>query len=269
MKKLSTSILSILIGLSSFCSQAQFINSSNSQSTRQPEKNAQTTSTTSSKKDAKNYNGFMSIYAAYNPISIKADVDNAEDINLTGFSLGWNSMGNYSNLHFGIGLRITYGYGKQDMPWLDNMWTYNNGKESLSFKSKYSVLSIGMPVSLGYNLTPNGSVSFIPYIGLNFKGTMPFTVKTEVENLPSWLTEDEFFEDYSGDIIKKEYDLTNEDEVGKDQKWKEFQVDWHIGCHLLYKALYLGVSYESGLTELCKKTKMSQWTISLGYNFYM
>lgn len=259
----------MLIGMSSFCSQAQFINSTNRQTTNQTKENAQTASISPSKKDAKNYNGFMSIYAAYNPISIKPDIDNAEDINLTGFSLGYNSMGNYGNIHFGIGLRMTYGYGKQDLPYLDNIWTYNNGKESLSFKFKYSVFSAGVPVSLGYNLTSNSSVSLIPLIGLNFKGVMPFTLKTEVENLPSWLTEDKFFKDYANDIIKQEYDLTNEDEVGKDAKWKSFQVDWLIGCSLLYKALYLGVSYESGLTELCKDTKMSQWTISLGYNFYM
>ena len=54
---------------------------------------------------------------------------------------------------------------------------------------------------------------------------MPFTLKTEVENLPSGLTEDEFFKDYANGLIQKEYELTNEDEVGKDAKWKSFQVD--------------------------------------------
>ncbi|MBQ9076477.1 MAG: hypothetical protein IJY31_01330 [Muribaculaceae bacterium] len=248
---------------------AQFLNPTNSGATRQTNDSSKTTiATTKDKKDAKNNNGFTAIYAAYNPISIKTDADNTEDLNLTGFSLGYNAMGKLSgNLHFGMGLRFTYGYGKQDVPYLDDFWTYNNGTESLSFKFKYSLLSIGMPISLGYNLTPNSSVSLIPYIGLNFKGVVPFTRKTEVENLPSWLTEDEFFEDYAGDIIKKEYDLTNEDEVTKDGKWKQFQLGWHVGCHLLYKALYLGVSYENDFTELCKKTKMSQWTISIGYNF--
>ncbi len=53
----------------------------------------------------------------------------------------------------------------------------------------------------------------------------------------------------------------------KNATWKHFQMGWHIGAGLNYKALYLGLSYGTDFTEICKKTKTSNFAVSVGYNF--
>lgn len=48
---------------------------------------------------------------------------------------------------------------------------------------------------------------------------------------------------------------------------KRIQVGWQIGAGLSYKALYFGLSYGLDFTDFAKRTKTSNFAVSLGYNF--
>lgn len=54
---------------------------------------------------------------------------------------------------------------------------------------------------------------------------------------------------------------------GKDYTWKRFQVGWQIGANVDFKSLSVGMHYGSDFSELAKKTKSSNWAITLGYSF--
>ena len=68
-------------------------------------------------------------------------------------------------------------------------------------------------------------------------------------------------------LSKKKNNFDKKDTGSKDSQWKRFQMGWQIGIGLNYNKLYVGVSYGKDITELCKKTKLSTTSITLGYNF--
>ena len=55
--------------------------------------------------------------------------------------------------------------------------------------------------------------------------------------------------------------------MGKDNTAKRFQFGWQIGAGLSYNALYIGLSYNIDFTKVAKKTKTSNFAVTLGYNF--
>ena len=124
-------------------------------------------------------------------------------------------------------------------------------------KLKTSTMNIAVPINVAYRFTlPNNSnVSITPFTGITLKGNLTMKQKCEYD------------EDDGDDEDDDERDWFDKKDVGEKNTAKRFQVGWQIGAGLSYKALYLGLSYGLDFTELAKKTKTSNFAVSLGYNF--
>lgn len=198
------------------------------------------------------------VYVSYNPLNIKPDSDDAKDINLKGFTFGFTkgiSITKSLPLFAEIGMRLNYAFDSEEE---SESGYYEGYPASVSVENKYSYMGLAIPVNLAYKWTPSSSpLSITPFVGITLKGnliakekiTMSATVGTESAS------------------ADEEYDYFDKDEVGKDDQWKRFQAGWQIGVGVDYKALYLGVHYGGDFGEVCKKTKTSNWGISLGYSF--
>lgn len=118
-----------------------------------------------------------------------------------------------------------------------------------------TAISFSVPVNVAYKFNVNPDFSIHPYLGLNFKLNV-FSETTTKES-------------YDGDYDDDKHTVNNFDkkDVGKDLKWNRFQLGWHIGVGVNYKAFYAGLSYGTDFMELAKKTNTSTFKIGVGFNF--
>lgn len=191
-------------------------------------------------KDTDPYNR---IYMSYSPMNLKIDVEGADDIKLTGLTLGYLHGFNLSSnlpLFLEVGGNVAYSYGDIDAIDID-----------------YKLLSVNVPVNVAYKFSFGDSgFSLTPFLGLNFRynilrkaeGDLSFYQGLDWDN---WWTYDSFDSDTSLYL----------------GEWKRFQVGWQIGVGFNYKKLYVGISYGSDFSEIVKKTKAHTTQISLGLNF--
>lgn len=167
------------------------------------------------------------IFVSYNAISI-------EKQDLNGLSLGYAHSANIVRslpLFIEVAPQVTYGFGTEDL---------------YGYDLKTSYLAVNLPVNLVYNFAIGGSgFSLAPYFGLNFRGNILGQSKCE---------------DYKLDFF-------SEDDMGKDGKFRYFQLGGQVGLGANYKHLYVGVGYSFDFMELAKNTKMSIVSVSVGYNF--
>ncbi len=199
--------------------------------------------------DTENYSR---IEVSYNPVSVSYDYEGAEDLDMTGFSFGYVkgfSVSKSLPLFVEAGLNLNYAFKSEDKT-----------EDEITMKNKTTALAAGIPVSLAYKYTLNNSeISIVPYLGVDFKFNIIGKNKVEYDG-------PEEYKDYLPDNAEIDY-FDKKDVEDKDSRWKRFQMGWHIGAGVNYKALYVGLKYGSDFTELCKKTKTSNWAITVGYNF--
>lgn len=213
---------------------------------------------------AVNTDSYQRFYVSYNPLSIKPDWDGAEDINLTGFAFGFTkgiSISKSLPLFVEAGARLQYGFKSEDESesgyWSDGNYQGYPGSITTEYKDTY--MGVVVPVNLAYKWTPSSSpVSITPFFGITLKGNIIAKQKvTRTEVVVGGPTTSN----------EKEYDYFDKDEVGKDGQWSRFQAGWQIGVGIDYKQLYVGFHYGSDFGEVCKKTKTSNWAVSVGFNF--
>ncbi len=127
--------------------------------------------------------------------------------------------------------------------------------------AKITKMALNIPVNVAYKFTLNNSdISVVPYLGLNLKFNIIGKMKTEYKGEKSDYIDTEAL-DMSIDMFSKD------DMPIDDARWSRFQIGWHIGAGVNYKALYAGLRYGTDFTELCKGCDTSSWAITLGYNF--
>lgn len=194
---------------------------------------------------------YSRLYVSYNPQTIKYDFDNVDDLSLTGFSVGYTyglSVSKELPLFVELGARFNYSFKNEDVGEDDY---YDEGE----LKTKY--MNLAVPVNLAYKLTlPNGKVSITPFVGLTFK----YNIKAESKYEPS--------DEASEWVDEVEIDYFDKDDMdGDDNTWSRFQVGWQIGAGLSYNSLYVGLHYGADFGEVAKKTKISNWGLSVGVNF--
>lgn len=219
-------------------------------------------------KDTRNYSR---IFVSYSPLKLVQDVSGADDVKLSGFSLGYTyGLNIVKDLPLFLDLGVNGTYAATTLDYEDL------GLSGDLLEQKITVASLNIPVSLGYKLSFSEKVSLTPFVGVNFRGMLlgkgkyAITDQSILDQLQdAGYSESDFWNEMETDYgIKQESNMFDKDDMGsKDATWKRFQVGWQIGVGLDYKHFYFGLAYGKDFSELYKKCKVSFTTISVGYNF--
>lgn len=212
--------------------------------------------------------GWQKVYVSYNPIKAIMDIKGADDMDFTGFSLGYSKGYSISKdfpLFAEVGVEGTIAFNTMDK---DDDEGLETGYGDL--EAKTTSLSVSVPVNLAYKFTvAEKNLSIVPYIGVNLKGNIIGKTKREFVDFEKgyyYESEQEFWEDNEG--LQEETNWFDKKEAGsKDSQWKRVQFGWQLGIGLYYNQVYVGVGYSKDMSELCKKTKVSKTSITLGYTF--
>lgn len=113
------------------------------------------------------------------------------------------------------------------------------------------VMTLSVPVNLTYRIPlGNSKVSLSPFVGITFKANLL------AEETVSFKNE------------KETLNLFDKDDVGEDSQWKRFQVGWQTGFNLDTNSPFsIGFHYGRDFKNICKKTKTSNWNVTLGWTF--
>lgn len=225
--------------------------------------------------------GWSKIYASYDPMTVEYDWEGAKDGDFTGISFGFAkgfSISQSMPLFVEAGLGISYAWNSEDYDYEE---------------SKMSLLSLKVPVNLTYKFAiPNSNIVIAPYAGISMRFNLMGKEKVEYkdggygdyDDYEDYLDDyedyfddyEDYFDYYSASAVtraggeedkEKEYDMFDEDEVGKDGVWKRFQIGWQIGANVEFNQFAVGVQYGKDFSEFAKKTKLSTLSISVGYKF--
>lgn len=206
-------------------------------------------------------NGWQGVTASYNLGTVSFDADGAEDIDLNGFSIGYLKAFSISQslpLFVETGLKFSYASGedKQEFSGYD----YDYGYVDVSYKQEYTYYDIQVPINLVYQFSVNDKVQVLPFTGIYLKGNIAANVD-ETLNLDT---------EYGSGSDEESYDLFDKEEAqecGYAKAWNRFNFGWQIGAKVAYNNFNAGITYGLDLNEIAKKTKMSNLSISVGYNF--
>ena len=190
--------------------------------------------------------GWEKVYVSYNPMKMIIDTKGADDVEFTGFSLGYSKGYSISKdfpLFAEVGIEGTYAFKTMDAEDLG----YNSNYD---IEQKTTYVGVSVPLNLGYKFTiAEKNLSIVPYVGVNLRGNIIGKYKI--------IQDDE----------EEDYDYFDKDDVGKDGQWKRVQFGYQLGIGLYYNQVYVGVGHSKDMSELCKKTKVSKTSITLGYTF--
>lgn len=209
--------------------------------------------------------GWETFYLQWNPSSFSIDLKNADDQSFTGFSVGYSKAFGVSRttpLFLEVGAALQYSHYTEEGDVL--MYFYDEEYGDVDYdivdgEEKFNMFSVKVPVNLLYKFQiPNSSVSLLPFVGATLRCNASAKKKVSVTD-----------EDYELDGIEDtEYDLFDKDDMGSKSKWKRFQIGWQIGVNAHFGENFLvGLSYGSDFSEICKKTKISTTSVTLGYRF--
>ena len=219
-------------------------------------------------------NGYSRLELSYNPVKVSPDYDNADDLDLTGISLGYVkgfSISKTVPLYVETGLRLTYAWWSEDDSdsGTSSMYVDDYGYVDYNYyterKDKLTYLGLTIPVNLAYRFAvPNSDVTVTPFVGVTLRGNI--IGKNKVEASATVTAPDYGVSETKSD--EEEYNMFDKEEAGgKDYQWKRFQFGWNIGANVAFNKFSVGLSYGSDFSELYKKTKTSNWAVSVGYNF--
>ena len=192
---------------------------------------------------AQDSNGWSYVFASYNPLTAKIDVQGADDISITAFSAGYGrtfALSKGTPLYVDGAVAVQYGF-KNDFNDIDDL--------------NFTMVSAKIPVSLLYCYKiPNSSVSLMPYAGFTLRGNIIGKFK------------------YTGGSKDKTFDVFDkkdmeEMEMLDGKAWSRFQVGWQLGLKVRISDVLLGLQYGSDMSDIAKKTSISTVDITLGYCF--
>jgi len=199
---------------------------------------------------------WSTIWVQYNPTTLVIDTKGADDLSMTGFSIGYSKTIGLSKstplfLEVGAGLQYTY-----------SSETYED--EDWDYEVKVKLFSIKVPVNLTYSWQISDKFSLNPYVGLQLRYNLSGKEKREI-----LLYDEDAYDYYDEDELSQEYNLFDKSDMGSsDATWKRLQVGWQIGVNARFSGKFMvGLSYGSDFSEICKKVKVNTTSISLGYCF--
>lgn len=194
----------------------------------------------------KSDNGWNSVYVQYNSIGAKCFLKDDEQFyfdswmdryrkgfleeclkgNLNGITIGYNYARKVNPIFVEYGGSIQYGWYSNYGRYPGTIW---------SVKVKLSMISIKAPISALYHIQlPNSDISLEPNAGVDFR----FNVYGNINGAEIANVEDEY-----------SVNLFNDDDCDGEPA-KRFQIGWHIGLNIVYKSVFLGVSYGSDLSKI-------------------
>lgn len=208
-------------------------------------------------------------------MSEKISPDKDDDTSLSGFSVDYIhgfSLSKTIPLFIETGVGLQAGFHSNDLDKKEfNIVASDYGAEEQT--DKITLMSIAVPVNLAYKFNINPDLSLQPYLGLNVKfniigkkkSTFGFKNKEAEEEFEDYCKNPD--EEDKQNVIFDKNMFDKKDTGDKNATWKRFQLGWHIGVGMNYKALYLGLSYGTDFTSLCKKTNTSTFKVGVGINF--
>jgi len=239
--------------LASVSASAQFANTSN-----KTQSNTQA-STVGAYKDVNPYDRISVSF-----LSEKISPDKGDDTSMSGASINYIhgfSVSKTLPLFIETGIDFSAGFHTEDMD-----------KDALSFGAnegsvKTSLMSLAIPANLAYKFNVNPEFSIQPFVGLNFKFNLIGKQKTSYEfDDPD--DEKDYEEMLEENDIKADKNMFDKKDTGdKNLTWNRFQMGWHIGAGINYKSLWIGLSYGTDFTALCKKVNTSTFKVGVGVNF--
>lgn len=149
---------------------------------------------------------------------------------MDGITFGYDCRSHlFSSVFIQYGIAMRYG-------WYYNYEMYN--EIPWSVKVKMSTFALITPISAIYRVDlPNPDFSLEPMVGLDFRYNYLVDLrvkssigKTDVNDSYSYI-----------DIFSTKY---------SESPAKRFQIGWHIGLNVVYKSVFLGVSYGSDLSKI-------------------
>ena len=188
-----------------------------------------------SAQNAKEWNSF---YVQYNPMKLVIDYSGVDDMDFTGFTVGYNkfiSVAGATPLYIEVGGALNAAF-------------YSESEGDA--EAKLTVVSAKVPASLTYKWQVSDALSILPYGGLYARLNIVATEK-----------DDDGYDDET-------YNLFDKKDMGSsDATWKRFQLGYQIGVNVMFNdKWYLGLAYATDLSEIAKKRKFSTPAITLGFN---
>lgn len=226
--------------------------------------------------------GWNRIYVSYNKIGYSYDGDSndyLDDMGLNGFQFGYIkgfSITPRFPLYVEAGIGLQYAFKNMDLG------DYKSGEiprilqdedkkpqiglgDNIEQTYKYSLLTLQVPVNLVYKYAFSDRFAIAPFVGIDLKYNLlgKLVLKNEAQNEAgeAKMEDNDIKDSYDANLFDKK------DMGSKDATWKRFQIGWHIGLGMDISDFYASISYGTDFTEICKKTKLSNMVISLGYNF--
>lgn len=199
--------------------------------------------------------GWSGFRFSYAPTTLEFTYTGGEDFDLNGFSFEYvKGFGIIDN----IPLFLEVGAG---IEWLNYTDTESDSYEGLKYEIKdaMNLLSVNVPVNLGYKVALDENITIMPYVGLKARLGLSATEKVSAKL------------SYEGET-KKEDETTNfydEDDMG-DATLKRFLLGWQAGVTATYNNISLGVNYGSCFTDEVFNevdSKLGATTITVGINF--
>lgn len=198
--------------------------------------------------------GWNTIYVQYNPGTVNIDYSDVSNEGFDAFSIGYNkaiSLTSSTPLYLEVGAGLQYSFKSID----------TDEGYGITEKDKYKMFSLKVPVSVLYDFhISNSKVNIAPFAGLTFRYNLSGSQKTEFDSDYRDLTDWEEMEESKN--------LFDEDDMGKDDVWKRFQVGYQIGVSARFNNKFMvSAAYNGDFSEIAKKVKVSQWNLTLGYCF--
>lgn len=223
--------------------------------------------------------GWSTIYVQYNPSTISIDVTGVDDENFNAFTVGYNraiSISGSAPLYVELGGALQYSFKSKDMldEWADgtDVDADQLGKY-MDPKEKFNMLSLKVPVSIMYDWKINNSnVHIAPFAGITMRYNIFGNKKMEYNfdsDFKKALIDKYGKKNFEETFSEKSLDLFDKKDMGsKDATWNRFQFGWQLGVNARFNDKFLiGASYGSDFSEICKKAKISAWSIQIGYTF--
>ncbi|MBR5435263.1 MAG: outer membrane beta-barrel protein [Muribaculaceae bacterium] len=177
--------------------------------------------------------GWSSLYLQWNPSTFVPK--KGDDLSFTGLTFGYSKAVGISEttplfIEFGAALQYSF-----------------KSESGRDWEEKFRMFSVKVSVNLVYDWQlPNSSVSIRPFAGLTLRGNIS---GKEIEE------DDEY---------KSEYDLFDKKDMDG-EPFKRLQIGWQIGANVAFNnKFYLGLSYGSDFSEICKNVKISTTSITVG-----
>lgn len=195
--------------------------------------------------------GWQGLRISYLPMKITGD---GSDFKMTGFSAGYvKSFGIAKNMPVFLEVGGNLSYAFKDLTDEVKDVLEDVFDEDLDgLEVKMNMLSLNIPVNVGYKFDINESISLYPHLGFNFRVNMLGKMKAE-------------YEGESEDVNLFDDDEMNEFEAG--DAYKRFNVGFLVGVDCNINRFNVGLRYQKDFTELLEGGKIAMPSISVGYNF--